>query len=47
MVQEVARKCKKVTTNGNGLGIEVVPKNSKVQSGEINIVVHVNKMARF
>jgi hypothetical protein len=32
--------------NGNGLGVELELKNSKVRSSEIGVVVHVNKVAR-
>ncbi len=38
-------KGKEVATNGNGLGVEIVSKNSKVRLGEIGMVVDVNKMA--
>jgi hypothetical protein len=30
VVQEATIKGKEVATNGNGLGVEVLPKNSKV-----------------
>jgi hypothetical protein len=38
MAKEMATKCKEVATNGNGLGIELIPKNSKVRLGEIKMV---------
>ncbi len=44
MVQEATIKNKEVATNGNGLGVEVVLKNSKVKLGEIGMVVDVNKI---
>jgi hypothetical protein len=44
VAEEVVGKCKEVATNGNGLGIELISKNSKAQLGNIKIVVHVNKM---
>jgi hypothetical protein len=46
MAKEMVGKCKEVATNGNGLGIELILKNSKAQLGEIKMVVHINKMAR-
>jgi len=33
-----------VATNGNGFGVEIVLKNSKVQLSEIGMVVDVNKI---
>ncbi len=45
MAEEVVGKCKEVATNGNGLGIKLIPKNSKVHLSEIKMVVHANKMA--
>jgi hypothetical protein len=36
---------KGVATNGNGLAIKFGLKNSKARLGEIEVVVHVNKMA--
>jgi hypothetical protein len=44
VVQEATIKNKEVATNGNGLGVEVVLKNSKVKLGEIGMVVDVNKI---
>jgi hypothetical protein len=44
-VEEVARKGKGGTTNGNGFGVELGLKNSKVRSSKIEVVVHANKMA--
>ncbi len=41
----MAGKCNEVATNGNGLGIELISKNSKARLGKIKVVVHVNKMA--
>jgi hypothetical protein len=45
MAKEAIKKGKEVATNENGLGIEFVLKKSKAQSGELEMVVHVNKMA--
>ncbi len=42
---EATIKSKEVATNGNGLGVEIVSKNSKIQLGKIRMVVDVNKMA--
>jgi hypothetical protein len=42
-VEEVARKGKGRITNGNGFGVKLGLKNSKVRSSEIEVVVHVNK----
>jgi len=46
VAKEVVGKCKEVTTNGNGLGIELILKNFKVRLSKIKMVVHANKMAR-
>jgi hypothetical protein len=43
-MEKVARKGKGVATNKNGLGIELISKNSKVQSSEIGVVVCANMM---
>jgi hypothetical protein len=46
MVDETTRKGKGVATNRNEFGVEFKSKNSKVQLGEIEVVVLANKMAR-
>ncbi len=46
VVEEVTRKIKEVATNKNGLGVYLIPKNSKAGSCEIEMVVHANKMTR-
>jgi hypothetical protein len=43
-MEEVGRKGKGMATNRNGLGIELISKNSKVQSSEIGVVVCPNIM---
>jgi len=45
MVKETIGKAREWQTNGNGLGVKLGLKNSKVRLGEIEVVVHVNKMA--
>jgi hypothetical protein len=45
MVEEATKKSKEVATNENGLGVEFILKKSKAQLGELEMVVHVNKMA--
>jgi hypothetical protein len=44
VAKAVTRKIKEVITNGNGLGVNPIPKNSKAYLGEIGMVVHANKM---
>jgi hypothetical protein len=44
MLEEVVRKGKGVATNKNGLGIELISKNSKAQSSDIRVVVCANIM---
>jgi hypothetical protein len=44
MVEETTWRGKGVTTNRNELGVELDLKNSKVQSGEIEMVVCANKV---
>ncbi len=39
-------KGKGVATNRNELGVELKSKNSKIQSGDVKVVVCANKMAR-
>jgi hypothetical protein len=39
VAEEMAKISKKVTTNENGLGIELELKNSKAQLGDIRVVV--------
>jgi hypothetical protein len=46
MVEEANEKGKEVATNGNGLGVELKSKNSKVWLSKIRVVVHANKMTR-
>jgi hypothetical protein len=45
VAKEMVKIGKKVTTNENGLGIELELKNSKAQSCDIEVVVCVNKMS--
>jgi hypothetical protein len=41
-MKEAIGKGKGVTTNKNGLGVELISKNSKAQSNEIGVVVCAN-----
>jgi hypothetical protein len=47
VVEEVTRKIKELATNGNGLEVNLIPKNSKAWLCEIGMVVHANKTTRL
>jgi hypothetical protein len=44
-MKETIGNGKGMTTIKNGLGVELDLKNSKARLGEIEVVVHVNKVA--
>jgi hypothetical protein len=45
MMEKTTKKGKEVTINGNGFGVGLESKNSKVQLGKVKVVVCANKMA--
>jgi hypothetical protein len=44
-MEEATRKGKGMATNRNELGVELKLKNSKIQLGDVKVVVCANKMA--
>jgi hypothetical protein len=46
-VKEIAKECKEVATNKNGLGVELKTKNFKAPSSKIRVVMRANKMAHL
>jgi hypothetical protein len=47
VMKEIAKECKEVATNKNGLGVELKTKNFKAPSSKIRVVMHANKMAHL
>jgi hypothetical protein len=43
MKEETTKKGKEVATNGNGFGVGLESKNSKVRLSKVRVVVRVNK----
>jgi hypothetical protein len=43
MMEKTTKKGKEVAINGNGFGVGLESKNSKVRLGKVGVVVRVNK----